>query len=80
MGIMENPNLAAFKQVAQTGSVHAAAKDLGLTQTAVTKRIKSLEETLGLTLFLRSRRGMQLTADGLALLQHARAVDELEGA
>lgn len=79
MGIIENPHLAAFKKVALTGSVHAAAIDLGLTQTAVTKRIQGLERALGLTLFLRSRRGMQLTADGQALLQHARALDDLEG-
>ncbi len=62
-----------------TGSVHAAAKELGLTQTAVSKRIQALEAELALTLFLRSRRGMSLTEDGAILLRHCRSLQELEG-
>lgn len=74
-----NPSTDAFLAVAKTGSVHAAAKDLGLTQTAVTKRVRALELELSLTLFIRSRKGMNLTQDGEMLLQHCRAVQELEG-
>ena len=59
--------LKAFVSIVQTGTVHAAAKQLGLSQTAITQRLKSLEEELKLTLFLRSRRGMTLTSDGSAL-------------
>jgi LysR family transcriptional regulator (chromosome initiation inhibitor) len=79
MRMVQNPTLSAFHAVAQTGSVHAAAGELGLTQTAVTKRIQVLENELSLTLFIRSRRGMSLTEDGVALLRHCRAVVELEG-
>ncbi len=79
MGITENPGLKAFIEISKTGSVHSAAKSLGLTQTAVTKRLQALEAELSLTLFIRSRRGMSLTEDGVALLQHCRAVNELEG-
>jgi LysR family transcriptional regulator (chromosome initiation inhibitor) len=79
MGIIQNPILSTFVLVAKNGSVHAAARELGLTQTAVTKRVKALEEDLSVTLFLRSRRGMELTDEGLALLQHCRMVEELEG-
>src|SRR5665213_438142 len=77
--ILLNPGLNAFKAIAETGSVHAAARSLGLTQTAVTQRLKGLESHLRLTLFLRSRRGMSLTSDGSALLQYCRANADLEG-
>lgn len=77
--ILSSDGVAAFIKIAETGTVHAAASVLGLTQTAVTQRLKGLETTLKLTLFLRSRRGMALTPDGEALLQYCRSVDELEG-
>jgi LysR family transcriptional regulator, chromosome initiation inhibitor len=79
MGIIENPLLDAFQAVVETGTVHSAAKKIGVTQTAVTKRIKALENALQMTTFLRSRRGMSLTDEGKALLQHCRAVQDLEG-
>ncbi len=79
MGIINNPELLAFQAVVKTGSVHAAALELGFTQTAITKRIQALEKDLSLTLFVRSRRGMKLTEDGTALLRHCKALIELEG-
>jgi LysR family transcriptional regulator, chromosome initiation inhibitor len=79
MGIIENPVLSTFKKVAQTGSIHATARELGLTQTAVTKRIQAWERDLSSTLFIRSRRGMSLTDDGAALLKYCNASEELEG-
>ncbi len=79
MVISKNALLAAFEKVARLGTVHAAAKALGVTQTAVTKRIHSLENTLSVNLFLRSRRGMALTDEGRALLQFCKAGFELEG-
>ncbi len=77
--ILQNQGLEAFVAIVEAGTVHSAADTLGLTQTAVTQRIKSLESELKLTLFLRSRRGMALTSDGTALLQYCRAAGELEG-
>ncbi len=74
-----HPGLRAFLAIVESGTVHAAAGLLGLTQTAVTQRLKGLESELSLTLFLRSRRGMALTAEGSALLQYCRATQELEG-
>jgi LysR family transcriptional regulator (chromosome initiation inhibitor) len=70
--------LTAFERVATLGTVHAAAKDLGLTQTAITQRLKALENELGTTLFLRSRRGMSLTDEGQTILQYHSALQELE--
>ncbi|MGZ6394572.1 MAG: LysR family transcriptional regulator [Pseudobdellovibrionaceae bacterium] len=77
--MIKNPELEAFQAVVKTSSIHAAAAELGLTQTAVTKRIQNLENEMSLTLFIRSRRGMRLTEDGSALLQYCRAMNELEG-
>lgn len=74
-----SPSLIAFLAVVRRSTVLDAAKDLNITQTAVTQRIKILETNMGVTLFLRSRRGMLLTKDGEALLQYCRASQELEG-
>ena len=71
--------LQAFLAVTQNGTVHAAARLLKLTQTAVSRRILGLEDDLGVSLFLRSRRGMSLTDAGAALLSYCQQVIDLEG-
>lgn len=58
------PLLAAFEAAARTGSVTAAAKELSLTQSAVSRQIKALEEQLGAELFHRERQTIQLTSAG----------------
>ncbi len=72
-------NLQAFVAIVKQGTVHGAAKELHLTQTGVTQRIRALESLLSTTLFVRSRKGMQLTAEGRALLRYCQAARELEG-
>ncbi len=72
-------HLQAFYSVAKAGTVHGAARMLRLTQTAITRRIASLESELTTTLFLRSRRGMTLTDAGLALLNYCQQAIDLEG-
>ncbi len=79
MLILRNPLLIAFEAVVTLKTTHAAAKELGVTQTAITQRIKALESELSMTLFLRSRRGMSLTDEGKALLQFCLGSRELEG-
>lgn len=74
-----SPPLQAFMAIAKHKTVHAAAEDLYLTQTAVTQRIRALERQLKTTLFIRTRRGMQLTQEGEALLRYCQASKELEG-
>ena len=54
-----NHNLQAFMAIVQQSTVHGAANKLGLTQTAVTQRIRSIERDLETTLFIRSRKGMK---------------------
>jgi DNA-binding transcriptional LysR family regulator len=64
--------LRSFVAVADAGGVTRAAGFLNLTQSAVSMQVKRLEEMLDTTLLDRSGRQVSLTADGEALLGHAR--------
>lgn len=57
-------HLHAFREVAQLGSISAAARAVHLTQPAVTQAIAQIEEHFGARLFSRSSTGMQPTAAG----------------
>ncbi len=64
------PSLTAlrdFEAAAQTGSFSQAARSLNVTHAAVAQQVRALEEHLGLKLFERSARGVQLTAEGSEL-------------
>ena len=63
-----------FIAAADFGQVSLAAKELNISQSAVTTAIKQLEETLGVTLFSRAAKGVQLTAEGARFLSHARNI------
>lgn len=63
--------LAAFNAVASTGSLGRAAEQLHVTQPALSRTIRKLEEEAGGPLFERHSKGMQLTDIGRALLPHA---------
>lgn len=63
-----------FLAVVDAGSMRAAARSLGLSQPALTKSIRQLEEELGGVLVTRSVRGAQLTEIGRAFLARARSV------
>ncbi|HLP70914.1 MAG TPA: LysR family transcriptional regulator [Rhizobium sp.] len=56
--------LAAFEAAARTGSITAAAKELDLTQSAVSRQIKALENQIGVDLFVRERQTIRLTVAG----------------
>ncbi len=64
-------HLESFVEVARHGNVSRAAESLFLTQPAVTARLKSLENDLGVELFVRTGRGMKLTDAGRAFLPYA---------
>lgn len=74
-----SPSLEAFLAVVETTTVQGASRSLGLTQTGVTQRIRTLEKQLGVTLFLRSRKGMRLTTEGESLRRYCESARELEG-
>jgi len=63
--------LTAFTTIVATGSLGRSAEALHVTQPALSRTIKRLEEQLGAPLFERHSKGMQLTAIGQALLPHA---------
>lgn len=62
-----------FEKVCQTSSFSAAAKELYITQPAVSQSIKQLEENLSVSLFQRGSRGVSLTAEGQVLLEYIRS-------
>ena len=71
--------LRAFAMAMETGSFGRAAARLHLSQPALTVQIRTLEETLGLTLFDRSARGVRPTEAGRTLAQSfARILEELD--
>ena len=63
--------IPVFVAVAENGSFAAAARQLGLTKSAVSKRIGGLETHLGAQLFHRSTRSISLTEAGEIYLAHA---------
>ncbi len=64
--------LRSFVTVADVGGVTRAAGYLNLTQSAVSMQIKRLEDSLGLSLFLRAARKLALSPDGEQLLSYGR--------
>lgn len=66
----------AFLATAEEGSLSAAARALRLTQPTLSRQVTALEEHLGVTLFERGPRIMQLTEAGNELVGHVRAMGE----
>ncbi len=62
-----------FYAVAEAGNISRAARELYISQPAISKAISKLEESLNTTLFLRNSRGVKLTAEGEILYGHVRA-------
>ncbi len=69
---MELHLLRAFATVAESGTLTRAAAELHLSQSALSGQIRALEDALGVTLFRRRARGMDLTDAGTDLLPLAR--------
>lgn len=74
--------LGFFTTLAAAGSLSAAARDLGVTTAAVSKRLGQMEMRIGMPLLTRTTRRMSLTPEGEVLLEHARRIlgelDDLE--
>jgi len=62
-----------FKEVAETGNISLAAKNLYISQSAVSQSIKQLETALQARLFSRSPRGVSLTGEGQMLYEYVRS-------
>lgn len=68
-----NQNLSSYRifyTVANTGNISKAAKELYISQPAISKSIQKLEESIGCKLFSRSSRGVVLTDEGKLLYEH----------
>lgn len=70
--------LDAFLAVAKTEGFSSAARQLHITQSALSQRIKNLEDQLALTLFIRTPQGALLTEQGERLLRYCQTRDSLE--
>lgn len=64
----------AIITAAETGSLTAAAERLGYTQSGITRMLNSLESEVGFPLFIRSKKGVQLTENGKAILPFFREI------
>ncbi|MBD9077450.1 MAG: LysR family transcriptional regulator, partial [Clostridium sp.] len=72
-------NLSQYKifyEVAKAGNISKAAKELYISQPAISKAISKLEDSIGIPLFTRSSRGVQLTAEGQILFEYAKEAFE----
>ncbi|MFI5835881.1 LysR family transcriptional regulator [Micromonospora sp. NPDC051300] len=74
---MDLDRVRAFAAAAEWMNFTAAAEELGLAQPSLSARIRALETDLGVELFSRRRRQVELTAAGRTFLPHARALLDL---
>ena len=76
--------IAAFARVVDAGGFSAAARQLGVTPSAVSKQVTHLEDRLGARLLHRTTRSLSLTEEGAAFYEHTKpilaALDEAEQA
>lgn len=70
-------NLQNFLSIVETGSLIRTSERMNVTQSTVTARLKTLEDELGQTLFLRHKTGAVLTASGVKLRRYAQVMVEL---
>ena len=68
-------HLRQLTEVADKGSIRAAAESLAITQPALSRSIRSIENELGIKLVDRGPRGAELTTAGNRLLSYARIID-----
>lgn len=71
---MQLETIETFLDLLETGSFGRTAERLGVTQSTVSDRIRSLEGSIGTVLFVRGRAGAQPNAAGLRFASHARSI------
>lgn len=76
---METSYLQEYVSVADRGSFTAAARELHLTQSTLSKHVAVLEREFGADLFVRDRNGVTLTEAGRVLYAQAKRIDGLVG-
>lgn len=73
-------HLLVFHTIAKTGSITSSAKQLNISQPALSRELKELENRFGVTLFERIPRGMRLTYPGKILADYADRLFEIADA
>lgn len=73
---MEWSDIKVFLAIARAGTLMGAARQTGLSQPTMGRRLKALEASLSLTLFQRTSDGFVLTAEGESVLGHAERMEE----
>ena len=66
----------AFLVTAEEGSLAAAARALDMNQPTLGRQVSALEREIGVELFVRHGRGLELTANGIKLVEHVRAMGD----
>lgn len=74
---MDSTLLRSFIAVVDTGRISAAARQMHVSQPAMTAQMHRLEESVGRPLLVRSARGVTLTPAGERLVEHARQVEAM---
>jgi DNA-binding transcriptional LysR family regulator len=72
--MLDLADLRAFIRIAELSSISAAARQLRLPKSSVSRALWRLEQTVGVTLIERSTRNLRLTDAGLLLQRHARRI------
>lgn len=67
-------SLRLFAAVCEARSIARAARDANIVGSAISKRLAQLEDAVGTQLLVRRRHGVEVTAAGATLLEHARAI------
>jgi DNA-binding transcriptional LysR family regulator len=75
--IMDLTQLQMFSEVAEAGTINAAAQKLHRVPSNLTTRLKQLEDELGVELFIREKMRLRLSADGRTFLDYARRILDL---
>ena len=74
---MDLTQLQMFSEVAEAGTINAAAQKLHRVPSNLTTRLKQLEDELGVQLFIREKMRLRLSADGRTFLDYARRILDL---
>lgn len=74
--MISSSDIKYFLETAKAQHISRAAERLGITQPALSHSIKKIEDTVGLELFLRSKKGVTLTPAGKRLLEKAQGLEQ----